>query len=157
MTIVKILGPPGITPPRGLRSLNPFIVPISNDSEIMSSNNANPAPRRVLINASVQQISGEPGARPWKIWELFCNHQLRRDARTTPHQSDPDLGVDEVHVLPNYDSPNNIKAYFLTDVGVKGGADEIDVAPIPFEVYRAAYDTARQQWYGSRKMSHGSR
>lgn len=65
----------------------------------------------------------------------------------TPHQSQPDLGVDEVHILPNYDSPDDIKTYFLTDVGVKEGADKIDVASIPLELYRAAYDNTRQQWY----------
>ncbi|KAM0706868.1 hypothetical protein Q7P35_006198 [Cladosporium inversicolor] len=112
----------------------------------MSINDATPVPRREPINAGVQQIPGEPGARPWKIWELFCNHQLHREARMTPHQSQIDLGVDEVHVLPNYDSPNDIKAYFLTDVGVEEGADKIDLASIPFEVYRATYDNTRQQW-----------
>lgn len=115
----------------------------------MSINDATPVPRREPINAGVQQIPGEPGARPWKIWELFCNHQLHREARMTPHQSQIDLGVDEVHVLPNYDSPNDIKAYFLTDVGVEEGADKIDLASIPFEVYRATYDNTRQQWYVS--------
>ena len=111
--------------------------------------NTNDAPRRILISAGVQQIPGEPGGRPWKMWELFCEHQLHREARTTAHQSQQDLGVDEVHVLPNHDSPNDVKAYFLTDVGVKEGAEDIDVASVPFEVYRAAYDTNKQEWYVS--------
>lgn len=108
------------------------------------------SPRRILISAGVQQIPGEPGGRPWKMWELFCEHHLHREARTTAHESQQDSGVDEVHVLPNHDSPNDVKAYFLTDVGVQKKSDEIDVASIPFEVYRAAYDTNKQKWCVSR-------
>lgn len=112
--------------------------------------NTNDTPKRILISAGVQQIPGQPGGRPWKMWELFCEQQLHREARTTANQTQEDLGVDEVHVLPNHDSPNDVKAYFLTDVGVKKEAKEIDVRSVPFEVYRAAYDTTKQQWYVSR-------
>lgn len=108
--------------------------------------NTNDVPKRILISAGVQQIPGEPGARPWKLWDLFCMHQLHREARTTPYQPHPDTGVDEVHVLPNHDSPNDVRAYFLTDVGVKEGADKVDVTSIPFEVYRAAYDPMKEKW-----------
>jgi hypothetical protein len=104
-------------------------------------------PKRILISAGVQQIPGEPNARPWTMWELFCTHQLHREVRTASQQSQLELGVDEVHVLPNYDSPRDVKAYFLTDVGVKKGAEEPDMTSIPFELYRGAYDTTNQRWY----------
>lgn len=104
------------------------------------------APKRILISAAVQQIPGEPGARPWTMWELFCTHELHRNVRETSTQSQPELGVDAIHVLPNFDSPNDVKAYFLTDVGVIEGDDQPDVASIPFEVYRAAYDTTNERW-----------
>lgn len=106
-------------------------------------------PKRILIRAGVQQIPGAPDARPWNIWELFCTHQLHREVRTSSQQPQSELGFDEVHVLPNFDSPNDVKAYFLTDVGVKEGADQPDLTSITFEVYRAAYDTTNEQWYVS--------
>lgn len=114
------------------------------------------APKRILISAAVQQIPGEPGARPWTMWELFCTHELHRDVRAASPQSQPEHGVDAIHVLPNFDSPNDVKAYFLTDVGVKEGDDQPDVASIPFEVYRAAYDTTNERWYAaqSRVLNH---
>jgi hypothetical protein len=104
-------------------------------------------PKRILISAAVQQIPGAPGARPWTIWELFCTHVLDRDVRTESAQSQPELGVDAVHVLPNFDSANDVRAYFLTDVGVKEGADQPVMSSITFEVYRAAYDTTNERWY----------
>lgn len=114
------------------------------------------SPKRVLISAAVQQIPGEPGARPWTMWELFCTHELHRNVRTASTPSQPELGVDAIHVLPNFDSSNDVKAYFLTDVGVKEGDDQPDVASIPFEVYRAAYDTTNKRWYvaQSRVVNH---
>lgn len=38
----------------------------------MSTNDATPVPKRVLINAGVQKIPGEPGARPWKYGSCFA-------------------------------------------------------------------------------------
>jgi hypothetical protein len=106
----------------------------------------NDVPRRILISAGVQHIPGEPNARPWTIWELFCITQLQRETRTTADSSQQELGVDVVHVLPGYDSLHDTKAWFLTDVGVREGADSAGVASLPFEAYRAAYDTTNKQW-----------
>lgn len=108
-------------------------------------------PRRILIRASVQQIPGQPCARPWAIWDLFCETLYKRNARYTLEDSCPEAGIDAVHVLPGYDSSHDTKAWFMTDVRVKKENLSVDLESIPFEIYRAAYNANDDQWYVSLK------
>ncbi|SMY27246.1 unnamed protein product [Zymoseptoria tritici ST99CH_1A5] len=101
--------------------------------------------RRVLIRAHVEQIPGDPYARPWNIWTIFCELQLNRSARTdlsvSPHN------IDFVHVLPGFDSLNDTKAWFLTDVGVDQEQDDtLDVSLLPHDFYLAHYDSEKSEW-----------
>lgn len=102
---------------------------------------------RVLIRAPVQQIPCEPNQRAWKLWDLFCETVYRRDARYAGDESCPEFGTEELHLLSNYDSENDVKAWFMTDVGVKKERRSVDAGTVPLEVYRAAYDTTNERWY----------
>jgi hypothetical protein len=50
-------------------------------------------------------------------------------------------GFDMVHVLPNFDSKNAVRAWFLYDFNVREPLDKVDVLEIPHQVYLATRQT----------------
>ena len=101
--------------------------------------------RRILIHISVTAIPGAPAKRPWTLWELFCQQQLQR--KPIYKESVPTDGFDSIHIPPNFDSANNIRVWFLIDVGVKEYIPPAEVVNLPHEVYRISLDTSSNQCY----------
>jgi hypothetical protein len=103
--------------------------------------------RRVLIQAHVKQIPGDPNGRPWTLWKLFCNSHLHRDTKLEFDGVSHLDGFDVVHVLPRNNSPEDIKAWFLIDVGFEAQTDIVEVNSLPHEVFLACFEPENRKWY----------
>jgi hypothetical protein len=73
-------------------------------------------PLRVIIRVRVMDIPSGRFARARCLEDSFCEQILRRkmnhDKQAKCHDAD--------HCLPNFDSENDVKAWFLYDFNVKG-------------------------------------
>lgn len=65
-------------------------------------------PLRVVIRVCVTDIRGERLARSHRLGRDFCSDLLGRELTERPRG-----GFDFVHILPNFDSKNPLKAWFL--------------------------------------------
>lgn len=98
--------------------------------------------QRVIIRAHVQTIPGNPQSRPFTLGELFSQEVFYRPLRTE-HSAD---GFDAVHIPPGFDSPNDVKVWFMFDFGVKRDIDRAELVEIPLHVYLAHFDSQKQEW-----------
>ncbi|KAK4910571.1 hypothetical protein LTR49_020775 [Elasticomyces elasticus] len=91
--------------------------------------------QRVIVRAYVQDIPGDLQARPFTLGELFCQSELKRSLRE--HN---DNGFDAVHIPPSFDSENNVKVWFMFDLGVKGPITRGELLQIPLNAFVARFD-----------------
>jgi len=90
-------------------------------------------PRRVLIRVCVTDIPANPQERVYHLGRDFCQQILRRPFNNNLQ----DECHDAMHFLPNSDSENNTKEWFLYDFNVTGPLIREEVLTILHEVYYA--------------------
>lgn len=90
-------------------------------------------PLRVIIRVRVMDIPSERNARVRCLGNNFCEQILGRhmnhDLKAERHDAE--------HCLPNFDSENDVRAWFLYDFNVTGPVDKAEVTKIPHKVYLA--------------------
>jgi hypothetical protein len=99
-------------------------------------------PQRFIIRVSVQDIPGDPLARPFTLCEKFCQDVLQRSARLEVC----DDGFDAVHIPPSFDSEEDVRIWFMVDTGVKGKVRREDVHKIPLKAYLGRLDDDHNLW-----------
>lgn len=108
----------------------PFRLPIFSSS----TPDMNNEPLRVIIRTCVTDIPGEPTERVYHLGGHFCQQILRRplniNLQTTCY--------DAMHFLPNFDSKNAVRAWFIYDFNVTGPLTREEVCTITHEVYHAS-------------------
>lgn len=90
-------------------------------------------PLRVIIRVCVTDIPGDPVERAYRLGCDFCEQILQRPLCIKIQAG----GYDAVHLLPNFDSCNSVKAWFLYDFNVTSRLDKKQILMIPHEVYLA--------------------
>ncbi|TAQ88810.1 hypothetical protein B7494_g2867 [Chlorociboria aeruginascens] len=90
-------------------------------------------PRRVIIRAWVTDIPADPQERVYCLGRDVCQQILYRPFNNNLQ----DKCHDAMHFLPNFDSENNVKAWFIYDFNVTGPLSKAAVLTIPHEVYQA--------------------
>jgi hypothetical protein len=91
-------------------------------------------PLRVIIRACVTDIPGNKLARPTRLAQDFSEQ-----VRNRPFNNNPKAEChDSEHVLPNFDSDNAVKAWFIIDFNVKCSLSKEEVLALPHEVYHAS-------------------
>jgi hypothetical protein len=93
----------------------------------------NSKPRRIIMRACVTDIPGDPSARSHRLGCDACSQILGRPLSVKAQTE----GFDYVHVLPNFDSKNDVKAWFLYDFNFTGPLDKNQILAIPHEVCHA--------------------
>lgn len=99
------------------------------------------SPLRVVIRVRVMDIPSGRLSRVRCLGSNFCQQILGREMNN-------DLGAechDAEHVLPNFDSEHDIRAWFLYDFNVSGLLDKTEVLEIPHKVYHAT--RLEDAWY----------
>ncbi|KAH9222681.1 hypothetical protein DL95DRAFT_143274 [Leptodontidium sp. 2 PMI_412] len=106
-------------------------------------------PRRVIIRVCVTDIpAANPQERVYRLGRDFCQQILQRSFNNNLQ----DECHDAMHFLPNFDSENNVKAWFIYDFDVTGPLSKEEVLTIPHEVYHATRKentwifTPRERW-----------
>ncbi|KAH9218419.1 hypothetical protein DL95DRAFT_444131 [Leptodontidium sp. 2 PMI_412] len=90
-------------------------------------------PFRVIIRVGVADIPGNRLARSHRLGRDFCSEVLGRELKEQQAG-----GFDHVHILPNFDSINPVKAWFLFDFNATEQIDRPQLsATIPHRVYHA--------------------
>lgn len=97
--------------------------------------------QRGIVQAHVQDIPGDPQARPFTHGELFCRSKLKRSLME--HNEN---GFDAVHIPPSFDSENNVKVWFMFDFGVKGPITREELLQISLNAFVARVDKEHGQW-----------
>jgi hypothetical protein len=93
----------------------------------------NTKPLRVVIRVCVTDIPGHRLARSHRLGRDFCLQVLGRQLKERK-----DGGFDFVHILPNFDSENAVKAWFLFDFNATEAVDKPQLrAAIRHKVYHA--------------------
>ena len=87
---------------------------------------------RACIRLRVKNIPGEILKRPWTLGQIFCQFRLQRDL-------DP-LGdshsFDDFRIPGGFDSEEDVKRWFVYDLGVEGQVARTEHHRITHEVYR---------------------
>lgn len=100
---------------------------------------------RILIRVNVKLIPGSTEARPWTLWELFCENHLHR--KPLYKASTGAAAFDAIHVPRSFDTEEDEKIWFLFDVGVAHKKDQALVKEVSHEAYFASFDSASCEWY----------
>ncbi|RFU25280.1 hypothetical protein B7463_g11064, partial [Scytalidium lignicola] len=90
-------------------------------------------PIRVIIRVCVTDIPGNPLERVYQLGSDFCTQMLARPFRTKVQEE----GYDAMHILPNFDPKNSVKAWFLYDFNVTRPLSKEEVLQIQHEAYLA--------------------
>ena len=98
--------------------------------------------RRVIIRARLKTIPGNPLSRPFTLGELFSQKLLGRGLRMQQNVH----GFDAVHLLPNFDSENDVKGWFLYDFGVDRYMDRAELTQTQHQMYLAHFDERSHDW-----------
>lgn len=98
--------------------------------------------QRVIVRAHVKSIPGKPLSRPFTLGELFCQKELGRELRTRQDI----CGFDAVHLLPNFDSENDISGWFIFDIGVNRYVEREELVGMQHRMYYAHFDEKSQEW-----------
>lgn len=93
----------------------------------------NKNPLRVIIRVCVTDIPGNPLERPYNLGSDFSTQILDRPLSIKVQAG----GYDAMHFLPNFDSGNTVRAWFLYDFNVTAPLNKEEVLVIPHEVYLA--------------------
>ena len=91
----------------------------------------------------MQDIPGDCLARPFTVGEHFCRNVLIRPLRD---KEDGDNGFDAVHIPPSFDSNQNVKIWFMLDIGVQGPISREQLPHIPLRAYVARVDKEKDSW-----------
>lgn len=98
-------------------------------------------PLRVIIRVCVTDIPGDRENRVYRLGTDFCGQVLDRPFNNNMQ----DECHDAVHFLPNFDSENNLRAWFLYDFNVMGSLDRGQILEIQHKVYLATWQG--ESWY----------
>lgn len=91
-------------------------------------------PLRVVIRVCVTDIPGNKLARATRL-----AHDFSEQVRRRPFNNNLNAEChDSEHLLPNFDSDNAVRAWFLFDFDVKGPLTKGEVLALPHEVYHAS-------------------
>ncbi|KAH6706279.1 hypothetical protein BKA61DRAFT_697916 [Leptodontidium sp. MPI-SDFR-AT-0119] len=105
-------------------------------------------PQRVTIRVRVTEIPTNPENRVSRLGRDFCQQILQRPFNNNLQ----DECHDAMYFLPNFDSENDVKAWFLYDFNVMHPLSKEEVLTIQHEVYHATWKgdtwifTPRKQW-----------
>ncbi|WPG98149.1 Hypothetical protein R9X50_00093500 [Acrodontium crateriforme] len=88
--------------------------------------------QRVCIYISVQSIPGSPSARPFTLGEIFCQIQFGRELNLYEDSH----SIDDLHIPGGFDSENDVKRWFVYDLGVRQTLDSSEHHRILHEPYR---------------------
>lgn len=88
-------------------------------------------PQRFIIRVSVQNIPGEPNARPFSLYETFIERVLQRPSRLEVCTD----GFDAIHIPPDFDTEQDASRWFIIDTGVTGQIPRRDMHNIPLKVF----------------------
>lgn len=88
-----------------------------------------------MIRAHVLQIPGVKEGRPHALGQIAFPCILGRSLQTTL-----DTGFDAVHYAGNFDSEEDVKAWFMYDVGVTEKVDRKALEEIPLRCYLAHHE-----------------
>jgi methylsterol monooxygenase len=96
--------------------------------------------RRVIIQAVVNSIPGNPQQRHNTLGDAFCGQILGREfcAKLRPS------GYDHVHIPGDFDSTEPLKRWFIFDLGVTGELNTEMMSQIPVDIYLASYQ--HEKW-----------
>lgn len=94
------------------------------------------SPQRFIIKVSVQNIPGDPSARPFSLQEIFSEKVLQRPPRLEVCAD----GFDAVHIPPDFDTGNDVRRWFIVDTGVTGNITRDDIHKIPLKAYLGRLD-----------------
>ncbi|KAH7317361.1 hypothetical protein BKA65DRAFT_557563 [Rhexocercosporidium sp. MPI-PUGE-AT-0058] len=105
-------------------------------------------PQRVIIRVRVMDIPADVQKRVSRLGRDFCQQILQRPFNNNLQ----DECHDAMHFLPNFDSENDVKAWFVYDFNVTRPLSKEEVLTIQHNVYHATRRedtwifTPRQQW-----------
>lgn len=88
-------------------------------------------PQRFIIKVSVQNIPGDPCARPFSLYEIFSAKVLEQPSRLEPCAD----GFDAIHIPPDFNTENNAPRWFIFDTGVREKIAREDIHNIPLKAY----------------------
>lgn len=98
------------------------------------------SPQRFIIKVSVQNIPGEPNARPFSLYEIFSKKVLQRPARLEVSVD----GFDAIHVPPDFDTGNDATRWFIFDTEVRERVPRQEIHKIPLKVYLGHLDNNKE-------------
>lgn len=87
--------------------------------------------QRIIIRAPVQQIPGDPLERPFTLCDRFCRSVIGRPL---------DRNSDGVHIPPSFDSDQDVRIWFMLDLGVSTPISREDLQKVPLKAYLARSD-----------------
>ncbi|KAH6716265.1 hypothetical protein BKA61DRAFT_479327 [Leptodontidium sp. MPI-SDFR-AT-0119] len=104
-------------------------------------------PLRVIIRVCVTEIPGERENRVYRLGTDFCMQHLNRPLNNNLQAECHDA----VHFLPNFDSENDVRAWFIYDFNVTGSLERAQILEIQHRVYHSTRQgesifTPRERW-----------
>ncbi|KAH7317667.1 hypothetical protein BKA65DRAFT_541701 [Rhexocercosporidium sp. MPI-PUGE-AT-0058] len=114
--------------------------------------------QRVIIRVCVTDIPGNPQERVYKLGRDFCQQILHRSFNNNLQ----DACHDAMHFLPNFDSENDVKAWFIYDFNVTKPLSKEEILAVPHAVYHATRQgdiwifTPRERWIVEARRHWGS-
>ena len=98
-------------------------------------------PLRVIIRVCVTEIPGERENRVYCLGTDVCRQLLNRPLNNNLQ----DECHDAMHFLPNFDSENDVRAWFIYDFNVTGSLERAQILEIQHKVYHATRQG--ESWY----------